>query len=279
MESLKINSSPSVGVGLRAQHFNDVSMLSPKTFSKSSWFEVITENILDSHGRGRKVVEKLRADFPIALHGVSLSIASAENVQHNYLRKLKKLIGEIDPFIVSDHLCFTGSMENNLHNLLPFPYTYENLEFVSRKVQKVQEILGREMALENLSAYLQFNESEMSESEFLRLLSRKSGCKLLLDVNNVFVNSKNQNFNPREYIDNIEASSIEEIHLAGFTDMGTYLFDTHSCPVHDEVWELYKYTLLKKGKINTLIEWDEDIPSFETLLKEATKASTLMDEL
>jgi len=279
VEHLTINSSAEVGVGLRAQHFKDVKNLSIEDTSPVAWFEVTTENILCSKGRGRKVVEDLRQNFPISLHGVSLSIATVENLNYDYLEKLKRLIHEVDPFMVSDHLCWTGTSKNNLHNLLPFPYTFENLEYLANKVSEVQDFLGREIALENLSAYLHFNENEIDESEFLKLLAKKSGCKILLDVNNIYVNSKNQNFNPKAYVDNIPKEAIAEIHLAGFTDMGDYLFDTHSCPVHSDVWQLYKYTLEQKGKIKTLIEWDEDIPKFFDLVEEASKAYSIMEKL
>ncbi len=210
--------------------------------------------------------------MPISFHGVSLSIASHEDLNMDYLKKVKELEIAIEPFLISDHLCWTGLKKNNLHNLLPFPYTNETLDFLVPKIQKVQDFLKRPLMLENLSAYLSFSDSTLSESEFLCELHKRSGCHILLDLNNVYVNAHNQKFDANKWLAEIPAEAVKEIHLAGFTDMGEYYFDTHSCPVWDPVWKLYAEHKDKFKDAVTLVEWDEDIPSYDIVLNELKKA-------
>lgn len=264
------------GVGLRHQHFPHLTK-DPQT--KIDWFEVISENFINTNGYPIEVLLKLRQNYPISMHGVSLSIGAKEEIDFDYLSKLKDLIYKVDPFLLSDHLCFTGLKNNNLHNLLPLCYDDETLNYICEKLDLIQNFLGRELSLENLSAYFSLKDSTYTEWDFLNQLTKKSGCKLLLDINNIYVNSKNQNFDPYLYLDTIDDKSISEIHLAGFSDMGTFLFDTHSAPVHNDVWDLYKYKIKTAKNVPVLIEWDEDIPDFEILELEALKAKMIWEQL
>lgn len=262
------------GLGLRHVHFSEILKRLEENPSslQVDYFEIITENFFQTKGKPFKVLEKIRQSKPISFHGVSLSIASHEKIDLNYLRKVKELEEIIQPFLISDHLCWTGLKKNNLHNLLPFPYTKETLDFLVPKIEEVQDFLKRPLMLENLSAYLNFKESSLSESQFLSELHKRSGCQILLDINNVYVNSHNQNFDANKWIAEIPTSAVKEIHLAGFSDMGQYYFDTHSCPVWDPVWKLYADHKEKFRNAATLIEWDEEIPSYEIVLQELNKA-------
>jgi uncharacterized protein (UPF0276 family) len=237
-----------------------------------NWFEGITENFFDTEGRPIQVLERIRRDFPVGLHGVSLSIASSEELNLDYLKKVKALYQRIEPMVVSDHLCWTGHKDRNLHNLLPIPYNEESLNYLIARIQKVQEILGRTLAIENLSAYFDLNSSTYTEWDFLRNLAQKSGCKILLDINNIHVNATNHGFNAYEYLDAIPNDLVAEIHLAGFSDMGTHLFDTHSCPVWPQVWQLFEHKMKSNFKVPILVEWDEDIPEYKVVENEAMKA-------
>lgn len=264
-----------VGVGLRPPHYPHV-LEKPKT--PVSWFEAISENYMGSEGRPIRVLESVRREFPLALHGVSLSIGSVEGARPRYLKKLKALVERVQPFVVSDHLCWTGAHAANLHDLIPLPFTPEAVERVARNVEKVQSFLGRQIALENVSSYLTYKESTMTEWGFLTEVARRSGCRILLDVNNVFVNASNHGFDPEAYLDSVPAGLVAQIHLAGFTDMGDYLFDTHSRPVSERVWELFSRVIGRLRDVPVLIEWDEDIPPFPVLEKEAAKAARIWEE-
>lgn len=268
--------SSKIGVGLRHQHF---PFLESRPQTEVDWFEGISENFMFTEGRPLKMLELVRQDYPIALHGVSMSIGSAEGLNFDYLKKLKDLIERVDPFLVSDHLCWTGKHKNNLHNLLPLPYEDETLDFLSNRISEVQEFLGRQIAIENLSAYFSIKDSTYTEWDFLRTLAQKSGCKILLDINNIYVNAINQKFDPYEYLRSIPMELVAEIHLAGFSDLGTHLFDTHSKPVFEKVWNLYKSKIIEAPETPTLIEWDEDIPEFEVLQAEALKARKITEDI
>lgn len=258
------------GIGLRPAHYPH---LEKRPDTQLDWFEAISENYMDTHGRPLKMLELIRRDYPVALHGVGLSIASSEAVNFAYLQKLKKLIERIEPFIVSDHLCWTGTVSHQIHDLLPFPFTQDSFKLVSSKICQVQDYLGRSILIENVSSYLQFKNSEYKEWEFLADLAKKTGCQLLLDINNVYVNAINHKFDPQVFINTICPKSVGQIHLAGHTDTGTFLFDTHSKPVCSEVWTLYSQVIDHLDTpIPTLIEWDGDVPSFERVEEEAIKA-------
>lgn len=269
------------GIGLRHQHFSQILERleqGPESI-QLDWFEGITENFFATEGRPIKVLERVRRDFPVSLHGVSLSIGSSENLNLEYLEKIKRLYQRIDPLIVSDHLCWTGHRDNNLHNLLPIPYNDEALNYLIPRIQKVQEVIKRPLALENLSAYFDLKNSTYTEWDFLRTLAERSGCKILLDINNIYVNSVNHGFDALEYLKAIPNELVAEIHLAGYTDMGTHLFDTHSCPVWPAVWELYKSKMAAGLDVPVLVEWDEDIPDFDTVVAEALKAREIKEGL
>lgn len=262
------------GMGLRHSHFPYITQLLEGNPSglEVDYFEIITENFYDTQGRPLEILKKLRESFPISFHGVSLSLASDAEIDIDYLNKVKVLESLIDPFLVSDHLCWTGNAKSNLHNLLPFPYTKNEVSVISEKIDQVQNFLKRPLLLENLSAYIQFSESEMSEAEFLSELQKRTGCFILLDLNNLFVNSHNFKINIEDYLSKIPAHAVKEIHLSGFTNMGDYYFDTHSTPVRDDVWDIFqKYKKVYSSAVTT-IEWDEDLPDYPTVLKEVNKA-------
>ena len=250
------------GVGLRSPHYSFLEN-TPKT--KVGWFEVISENYMRTRGRPRQVLDKIRSDYPIACHGVSLSIASFEEFDWKYLEDLKNFFEEIEPFLVSDHLCFTGLASSNLHNLLPFAYTSENLKHVADRIDRVQNVLGRQMAFENLSAYFNYKESTMTEAEFIKELGKKTDCHFLLDLNNIIVNSHNNQFDPLIFLESIDLERVKEIHMAGFSVREGFYFDTHSNPIYPELIYLYENVLKIKRDIPVLYEWDEDIPEFEIL--------------
>ena len=239
------------------------------------WFEAISENYMDTGGRPLAILEKVRRHYPIALHGTSLSIGSVDPLSSNYLLRLKNLIQRIDPFIVSDHLCWSSVGGDALHDLLPLPFTEEAIAHVASRVRQVQDFIGRPMLLENVSTYVTYRHSTISEWEFLREVARRSGCGILLDLNNLYVNSFNHGFDPMDYLRAVPGELVGQFHLAGHTDMGKFLFDTHSAHVIDPVWKLYEEALRLWGPVSTLIEWDEAIPSFEVLAEEAEKARTI----
>ncbi|MGZ5280552.1 MAG: MNIO family bufferin maturase, partial [Pseudobdellovibrionaceae bacterium] len=214
--------------------------------------------------------------YPIVLHGVSLSIGSTDELNFQYLRNLKRLIDTIEPAWVSDHFCWTGVQGENLHDLLPLPYTQETIAHLVERIDQVQSFLKRQFVFENVSAYLSFSHSEMSEWQFLKEVAQKSGCGLLLDVNNIYVSSVNQNFDPMEFIKGIPIDQVQQIHLAGHSMADGGLIDTHDRPVIDEVWALYRQTLALTGTKPTLIEWDDQIPEFPILEAEALKAKSIL---
>ncbi|MCH2547169.1 MAG: DUF692 domain-containing protein [Alphaproteobacteria bacterium] len=256
------------GLGLRAPHYELILREKPPI----DWFEIISDNYLNAHRGYWDYLANLRTDYPLVMHGVSLSIGSTDPVNVEYVRRLKALATHIDAAWVSDHLCFTGINREYTHDLLPIPYTQEALEHIVPRVQQVQEILGRNFVFENASTYLEFDGATMGEAEFLCALHQRTGAKILLDVNNVYVNSFNHGWSAQEYIDVIPADAIQQYHLSGHTDRGSYLFDTHKGTVDDAVWELYRYTVEKKGFKSTMVEWDDAIPEFAVLQNEIDKA-------
>jgi len=256
------------GVGLRREHFDRI--LDAKT--RVAWLEVISENFMVDGGRPLHILDRVRHDYPIALHGVSLSIGTTDPLDKEYLERLRRLAARIEPAWISDHLCWTGVGGHNAHDLLPLPYTEEALDHVSRRVEAVQDHLGCPIALENVSTYLTFTGSTLSEWEFLREVSSRTGCGILLDVNNVYVNARNHDLDAAHYIDAIPKDAVWQIHLAGHTDLGTHLLDTHSRPVIEEVWSLYRRAIERFGAVSTLVEWDEDIPPWDVLEAESERA-------
>ncbi len=230
---------------------------------------------MDSGGRPLEILTRIRESYPVALHGVALSIGSADPLDPQYLKRLKKLADRIDPFIVSDHLCWNGVEGEVLHDLLPLPLTEEALDHAARRIQQVQDLLQRKFLIENVSTYVTYKHSTMPEWQFLAETARRAGCGILLDLNNIYVNSKNHDFDPEEYLRNVPAELVGQFHLAGHTDMGEFLFDTHKGEIIGPVWRLYEKALELYGPVSTLVEWDAEIPEFSFLLREAEKAKSI----
>ncbi|MDQ6645746.1 MAG: DUF692 domain-containing protein [Pseudomonadota bacterium] len=260
------------GIGLRAPHIARVLDEHPAV----PWFEVHSENYFAAGGAMHAVLERIRADYPLSLHGVGLSLGSADGIDPTHLATLRQLVERYEPALVSDHICWGAIGDIHLNDLLPVPCTREALSLMVEHVQQVQDALGREFLVENVSSYLSFRHAEMPESAFVAELVRRSGCGLLLDVNNVYVNSVNHGFDPHEYLRAMPHVAVREIHLAGFLRKDQLpvplLIDSHSRPVTDAVWALYRETLELCGPKPTLIEWDQDIPELEVLLAEAAHA-------
>lgn len=258
-----------VGVGLRPAHRSRFLEQKPESVS---WVEVISENYMPGAdrvlGRAFQTLRKIRENLPVALHGVSLNLGSADDLDTDYLDRLKKLVDAIEPFVVSDHLAWTGVGGENLHDLMPVPYNDEALEHIARKIEKVQDFLGRRILIENPSSYLEFRDSPMSEPEFIARLLEKADCGLLLDVNNVYVSSVNHGFDPLKYLNEVPFHRVGQIHLAGHSRLDGYLIDTHDAPVCDEVWKLFQWCVSRAGKISTMIERDDNIPEWPELEKE-----------
>ena len=259
------------GVGLRPRHYREFLEGNPAV----DWVEAISENFMGAGGRPLAVLEKVRRDRPVVLHGVSLGIGSVEELDPRYLKDWKALIERIEPSIVSDHLCWGRAHGRYSHDLLPAPFTEETVRHVVARVNQVQEFLGRRIALENVSSYFTFVQSELTEWEFLAQVANRSGCDILLDVNNIFVSSRNHGFDPDAYLAGVPAARIAQIHLAGHQRRPELIIDTHDGPVSDEVWALYARTIGRFGKISTLIEWDDRVPPLDVLLAEAEKARAI----
>ena len=252
------------GRGLRPRHYTSF-LAQPQAVD---WLEVISENYMVQGGKPLAMLDRIRADYPIAMHGVSMSIGSVSPLDHGYLQRLKALADRIQPMWVSDHLCWTGVHGTNLHDLFPLPYTDEALRHVSARVREVQETLGRRLVLENVSSYIDYASSEMSEWAFLTALAEEADCLLLLDVNNIYVSGMNHGFDPRDFIDGVPAHRIQQIHVAGHSNLGDVIIDTHDAPVPDEVFDLYAYACRRFGPVSTMIERDDSIPPLEDLIVE-----------
>ena len=256
------------GIGLRSVHYEHILENNPKI----DWFEILSENYMDTGGRPLWILDRVAERYPVVLHGVSLSVGSCDAIDFDYLRKLKELGKRINARWISDHLCWTGVSGMNTHDLLPMPYTDESLKHTIERVRTIQDFLERPIALENASTYLEFSASNWAECDFISRLAEEADCGILLDVNNVYVSSFNHGFDPKAYIDKIPSDRVIQHHLAGHTHKGTHILDTHSDYVIDTVWELYRYTYRRMGGIATLLEWDASIPSFEIVHAEALKA-------
>lgn len=252
------------GLGLRPRHYNSF-LAQPQAVD---WLEVISENYMVQGGKPLAMLDRIRADYPIAMHGVSMSIGSVSPLDHGYLQRLKALADRVQPMWVSDHLCWTGVHGTNLHDLFPLPYTEEALRHVAARVREVQETLGRRLVLENVSSYIDYACSEMSEWAFLTALAEEADCLLLLDVNNIYVSGMNHGFDPRTFIDGVPAHRIQQIHVAGHSNQGDVIIDTHDAPVPDEVFDLYAYACRRFGPVSTMIERDDSIPPLEDLIAE-----------
>ena len=256
------------GVGLRSAHFSYIEQHLPPV----DWFEVIPENFMDSGGRARAILDLVAARYPVVVHGVSMSVGSTDPLDLDYIRRVKRIAEEVDAVWVSDHVCWTGVLGVNTHDLVAIPFTEESLAHVAERVRIAQDVLERPLVLENPSTYVTYVASSMTEWEFLARLSDATGCGLLLDVNNVYVSSVNHEFDPLDYLDSIPPKRVVQMHLAGHTDHGTHVVDTHDRPVADAVWELYAQAVRRTGPVSTLIEWDENLPPFPEVHAEVLKA-------
>jgi uncharacterized protein len=260
------------GLGLRPQHYPAILDGAPELRGAIDWFEIISENYMVDGGRPLAKLMAIRERYPMVMHGVSLSIGSTDPLNMDYLARLKALAARVEPAIISDHLCWTGVAGLNMHDLLPLPLTEEALAHVAARVDQVQSFLGREIALENASTYVTFAQDAMPEWEFLREIVHRTGCRLLLDVNNVYVSAFNHGFRASDYIDAIPREAVAYMHLAGHENNKTYIIDTHDHPVVEDVWQLYAYTVRRLGPVATMIERDDKIPPLEELVLELTRA-------
>jgi hypothetical protein len=260
------------GLGVRPTHYE---ALLGEQLGAVDWLEALTENYLGLGGKPLRYLERLREHYPLVLHGVSLSIGSTTPLDLDYVRNVRALADRFEARWVSDHLCWTGVGGINLHDLLPLPFTEEALVHVSERIAQVQEALGRRIMIENVSSYVEFAASQMSEHEFLAELAQRSDCLLLLDVNNVYVSSVNHGFDPAAYLLGLPIDRIQQIHLAGHTRQGEHLIDTHDAPVSEPVWALYAQAIDRFGPVATMIERDDNIPPLDDLLAELARAKSI----
>jgi uncharacterized protein (UPF0276 family) len=259
------------GLGLRTKHYEAVLATRPRV----DWFEIISENYLMPGGKPLHYLDRIRAEYPLVMHGVSMSIGSTDPLNPEYLRNLRALIERVQPAWVSDHLCFTGVHGRNLHDLLPLPYTEETARHVADRVAQVQDFLGRRILLENVSSYVSYKASDMTEWDFLRSVVERADCLLLLDVNNIYVSSYNHGFNAHDYLNAIPVERVQQIHLAGHRNLEQYIVDTHDEPVPDPVWELYDAAVRRFGPVSTMIERDDNIPELPELVAELDRARAI----
>jgi hypothetical protein len=257
-----------IGVGLRTVHYREILDETPNV----GWFEIITENFLRTQGRPLAILERVAERYPIVMHGVSLSIGSTDPLDHGYLREVAALRDRVGARWVSDHLCWTGVNGVNTHDLLPLPYTAESLDHVAARVDAVQQLWGAPLILENPSSYVEFQATTMPEWAFLAELCRRTGCGLLLDVNNVYVSSRNHGFDPLEYLRAVPMDRVVQVHVAGHTDLGTHCIDTHIGPVVPPVWALLRAAWQLGLRASILLEWDAEIPPLAEVIAEAAKA-------
>jgi uncharacterized protein (UPF0276 family) len=266
--------SPGFGLGLRTAHYAEV-LAGPCSVD---WFEILSENYMVPGGKPLAMLDQIRRDYPMAMHGVSMSIGSSGGPDLDYLLDLKKLARRVEPLWISDHLCWTGVHGRNMHDLLPLPYTEETIKLVVQNIRRVQDVLERTIVLENVSSYLSFSADSMPEWEFLAEVAKESESLILLDVNNIYVSSVNHGFDPHRYLNGIPAGRVQQIHLAGHHDHGTHIIDTHDHPVADPVWALYGAALRRFGPVASMIERDDNIPPLAELVAELDVARRLARE-
>jgi len=264
MSTAKIRQSPGFGLGLRTDHYTEI-LAAP---CQVDWFEILSENYMIPGGKPLAMLDAIRRDYPMVMHGVSMSIGSADGPSGAYLQELKTLMRRVDPLWISDHICWTGVHGHNMHDLLPLPYTEETVKHVVRNVKRVQDFLERPLLLENVSSYVSFTSDTLTEWEFVTAIAEESDSLILLDVNNIYVSSVNHGFDPRDYLNAIPVNRVQQIHLAGHSDHGTHIVDTHDHPVADPVWALYADALRRFGPVATMIERDDNIPPLAELVSE-----------
>jgi len=261
------------GLGLRPSHYESLLNDNPAV----DWLEIITENYLVPGGKPLHYLDRIRERYPLVMHGVSLSIGSRDALNQDYLNQLRALVDRIQPRWLSDHLCWTGAHGINAHDLLPLPYTEEALKHVVGRVRHLQDFLGRRVLLENVSSYVTYPESEMTEWAFLSEIATRADCLILLDINNIYVSSVNHEFDPREYLEGIPPDRVWQFHLAGHRNLGDYIIDTHDEPIIENVWSLYAQALKRFGRVSTMIERDDNIPPLADLVTELDRVRQIAD--
>lgn len=259
------------GLGLRKEHYSDILAHRPDV----EWFEVLSENYLVPGGKPLYFLDEIHRHYPMVLHGVSLSIGSTDPLNQDYLKQLAELADRVDAHWISDHLCWTGVEQINAHDLLPLPYTEEAIAHVAERIRQVQDYLGRQILIENVSSYLSYKHSVMPEWEFLTEVASRADCLLLLDVNNIYVSSVNHEFDPLDYLNQVPVERVQQMHLAGHSNEGDYIIDTHDHPVADPVWRLYEQAVARFGRVSTMIERDDNIPELSVVLDELNRARKL----
>lgn len=263
------------GLGLRPDYYEEILEQKPNL----DWFEILTENYMVPGGKPLYYLDQIRAHYPVVMHGVSLSLGSTDPLDRAYLKQLSALAARVEPVWISDHLCWTGVNGINAHDLLPVPYTRETVNHVVSRIQQVQDFLGRPILIENVSSYLTYKQSEMTEWEFIQEIVKQADCYILLDINNIYVSSVNHQFNPIDYIIAMPAERVAQIHLAGHANHGNYIIDTHDAPVIQPVWDLYAATLQRLGPISSMIERDDNMPPFAELLAEVNRARRIAESI
>ncbi|MGH8672480.1 MAG: MNIO family bufferin maturase [Burkholderiales bacterium] len=259
------------GLGLRTPHYETIL----ETLPDIDWFEILSENYLVPGGKPLHFLERIRAHYRVVMHGVSLSIGGSDPIDRDYLKQLKGLAERIEPEWISDHLCWTGLNGINMHDLLPLPYTEDVVDHVAQRVREVQDFLGRRILLENVSSYVTYKHSALSEWEFLGAVAERADCLILLDINNIFVSGFNHDFDPLDYLNGVPVERVQQFHLAGHTNHGSHVVDTHDHPIIDSVWGLYETALRRFGPVSTMIERDDNIPPFEELTAELDRARSI----
>jgi uncharacterized protein len=262
------------GLGLRTDHYHEVLEQKPREID---WFEIISENYMIDGGKPLYYLDKIRQDYPMVMHGVSMSIGSTDPLNYDYLKQLRKLIERVEPMWFSDHLCWTGVDHKNMHDLLPMPYTEASVNHFADRISEVQDFMGRQMLIENLSSYITYTSDAMTEWEFLTAVSEKADCYILLDVNNIYVSSYNHHFDPMEYLQGVPAHRVWQHHLAGHQNTGNLIIDTHDEPIIDPVWELYEKTAQLLGPVSTMIERDANIPPLAEVIDELNQARAIAE--
>ncbi|HTD04788.1 DUF692 domain-containing protein [Undibacterium sp.] len=263
--------SPGFGLGLRTDHYHQV-LAGPQ---RIDWFEILSENYMVPGGKPLAMLDRIRQDYPMVMHGVSMSIGTPQGPGEEYLRDLKKLMQRVQPLWISDHLCWTGVHGKNMHDLLPLPYTEETVKLVAANIRRVQDSLERPLVLENVSSYVSFNSDSMPEWEFVAAVAEESDSLILLDVNNIYVSSFNHGFDPNDYLNGIPVQRVQQIHLAGHSNHGTHIVDTHDHPIVDPVWDLYAAALRRFGQVAGMIERDDNIPPLPDLVAELDIARSI----
>lgn len=256
------------GLGLRTEHYDDILASEPNV----DWFEILSENYLVPGGKPLYYLDQFKERYPLVMHGVSMSIGAVAPLDFDYLTQLKQLADRVNPKWISDHLCWTGVHGKNLHDLLPLPYTEETINHVVSRIKQVQDFLGRQILIENVSSYASYQDSEMTEWAFISEIANRADCLLLFDVNNIYVSSVNHQFDAHAFVDGVPAHRVQQIHLAGHEDHGDYIIDTHDAPVIDAVWNLYDYAIKRFGPVSTMIERDDKMPPLAELVTELERA-------